>query len=367
VSLNFNVWLHVDAAYAGSSFICPEYRDRWFKSRQRIDSFVFNPSKWFLCCFDITAFWVADSTTLHNAFSVNPLYLQHKMSNKAIDFMHWQIPLSKKFRALKLWFVIRYFGVEKMQEYIRRHEQLAKYFARLVLSDDRFEIPVGPFLGLCIFRLKGPNELTETLLAQITSEGLVYMVPATFLKDFIIRFTVTSQDTTEADIDRDWGIIRKWAEIILDKVRKTVPPGFFTKPITSKTEQEEIFTNLEEDDLKINELQSNATEDRVFTHRLSDGYQYVVRSSRTDVQLRNVRLSKVSLWPLNEEIVNGSFATAMDNKKALARLLCYITWVLRIYRRWSLKPTESTLASSLQLDETRAHNLIEFLKKLTAN
>uniref|UniRef100_A0AAX7UP25 Histidine decarboxylase n=1 Tax=Astatotilapia calliptera TaxID=8154 RepID=A0AAX7UP25_ASTCA len=112
------LWLHVDAAYAGSAYFCPELR--WsMKGIEFAHSFVFNPSKWMMVHFDCTAFWVKDKYKLQQTFSVDPVYLRHENSLAATDFMHWQIPLSRRFRALKLWFVLRSFGLKNLQAHIR--------------------------------------------------------------------------------------------------------------------------------------------------------------------------------------------------------------------------------------------------------
>uniref|UniRef100_A0A669CXC8 Histidine decarboxylase n=1 Tax=Oreochromis niloticus TaxID=8128 RepID=A0A669CXC8_ORENI len=112
------LWLHVDAAYAGSAYFCPELR--WsMKGIEFAHSFVFNPSKWMMVHFDCTAFWVKDKYKLQQTFSVDPVYLRHENSQAATDFMHWQIPLSRRFRALKLWFVLRSFGLKNLQAHIR--------------------------------------------------------------------------------------------------------------------------------------------------------------------------------------------------------------------------------------------------------
>jgi histidine decarboxylase len=104
--------------------------------------------------FDCTSFWVDSSITLHQTFTVAPLYLKHKYSGAAIDYMHWQLGLSRRFRALKLWFVLRSFGIEGLQAHIRKGVELAKLFEELVKTDNRFELQAERHLGLVVFRLK---------------------------------------------------------------------------------------------------------------------------------------------------------------------------------------------------------------------
>ncbi|NXY28793.1 DCHS decarboxylase, partial [Pomatorhinus ruficollis] len=210
------LWLHIDAAYAGTAFVCPEFR-LFLDGIEYADSFTFNPSKWMMVHFDCTGFWVKDKYKLHQTFSVNPVYLRHANSGAAIDFMHWQIPLSRRFRSLKLWFVLRSFGVKKLQAHVRQGTETAKFFESLVKSDPLFEIPAKRHLGLVVFRLKGPNWLTEKLLKELSSSGRLFLIPATIHDKFIIRFTVTSQFTTREDILQDWTLIQHTAAQIISQ------------------------------------------------------------------------------------------------------------------------------------------------------
>ncbi|PNJ54884.1 histidine decarboxylase isoform X2 [Pongo abelii] len=177
------LWLHIDAAYAGTAFLCPEFRG-FLKGIEYADSFTFNPSKWMMVHFDCTGFWVKDKYKLQQTFSVNPIYLRHANSGVATDFM----------------------GTE-----------MAKYFESLVRNDPSFEIPAKRHLGLVVFRLKGPNCLTENVLKEIAKAGRLFLIPATIQDKLIIRFTVTSQFTTRDDILRDWNLIRDAATLILSQ------------------------------------------------------------------------------------------------------------------------------------------------------
>ncbi|KAK0089061.1 hypothetical protein PV326_004612 [Microctonus aethiopoides] len=214
ICAKYCLWLHIDAAYAGSAFICPEFRG-WLRGIEFADSIAFNPSKWLMVHFDCTAMWVRSSQALHRTFNVEPLYLQHENSGLAIDYMHWQIPLSKRFRALKLWFVIRNYGITGLQKHIREGVRLAQKFEALVLGDSRFEIPATRHLGMVVFRIRGDNSLTEQLLKRMNSRGRVHCVPASLHGKYVIRFTVTSANTTNDDILRDWAEIKRTATEIL--------------------------------------------------------------------------------------------------------------------------------------------------------
>ncbi|XP_077374487.1 histidine decarboxylase [Festucalex cinctus] len=212
------LWLHVDAAYAGSAYFCPELR--WsLEGIEFAHSFVFNPSKWMMVHFDCTAFWVKDKLKLQQTFSVDPVYLRHENSQAATDFMHWQIPLSRRFRSLKLWFVMRAFGLNNLQGHIRHGIEMAKLMESLIRSDPNFEVPAKRYLGLVVFCLKKGNAATQELLRRLTRSGAMYLIPADIHTKRIIRFTVTSQNTTADDISRDWSIISKIASSLLADTR----------------------------------------------------------------------------------------------------------------------------------------------------
>lgn len=147
-----SIWFHVDGAYAGNSFILPEMR-RFKEGLEYADSFNTNPNKLLLTNFDASALWVRDVNGLKSALTVTPLYLQHEHSS-AIDYRHYGIPLSRRFRALKLWFVFRTYGIAGIQKYIRNHITLAKRFETLVNCDERFEVCNDVYLGLVCYRLK---------------------------------------------------------------------------------------------------------------------------------------------------------------------------------------------------------------------
>ncbi|KAM8974316.1 histidine decarboxylase [Pelodytes ibericus] len=244
------LWLHIDAAYAGTAFLCPEFRTL-LNGVDYADSFTFNPSKWMMVHFDCTALWVKDKYKLQQTFTVNPIYLRHANIGVATDFMHWQIPLSRRFRSLKLWFVIRSFGIKNLQSHIRHGTEMAKYFESLVRSDHLFEIPAKRHMGLVVFRLKGPNILTEQVLAEITKSGKMFLVPATINDKFIIRFTVTSQFTTREDIHQDWILIQQTA-INVTSCYHSTPNGSVSKEestvlkshIKKKDDQEDTFQKI---------------------------------------------------------------------------------------------------------------------------
>ncbi|XP_018368357.1 PREDICTED: aromatic-L-amino-acid decarboxylase-like [Trachymyrmex cornetzi] len=210
------IWLHVDAAYAGSSFICPEFR-YLMKGIELADSFNFNPHKWMLVNFDCSAMWLKDPTYVINAFNVDPLYLKHDMQGSAPDYRHWQIPLGRRFRSLKLWFVLRLYGVENLQKFIRSHVAQAHEFEALVLSDPRFEIVGEVLMGLVCFRLKGSNELNEALLKRINGAGNIHLVPSKIKDTYFLRLAVCSRFSESKDIQYSWKEIKLRANEILEE------------------------------------------------------------------------------------------------------------------------------------------------------
>ncbi|XP_011689659.1 PREDICTED: aromatic-L-amino-acid decarboxylase-like isoform X1 [Wasmannia auropunctata] len=209
-----NIWLHVDGAYAGNAFICPEMRP-FMAGIEHADSFNTNPNKWLLVNFDCSCLWVRNRVKLTSALVVDPLYLQHARSGESIDYRHWGIPLSRRFRALKLWFVMRSYGISGLQKYIRNHIRLAKRFETNMKKDRRFEILNDVRVGLVCFRLKENEEMNQELLANINASGRLHMIPARVMGKYILRFCVTKEDATEEDIDYALSVIEEHATEVM--------------------------------------------------------------------------------------------------------------------------------------------------------
>ncbi|XP_026494990.1 tyrosine decarboxylase [Vanessa tameamea] len=218
-----SVWLHVDAAYAGSSFLCPEHKYH-LAGIEYADSFNTNPNKLMLTAFDCSLLWVTNKYLLTSALVVDPLYLQHCYDHTAIDYRHWGIPLSRRFRSLKLWFMLRSYGISGLQKYVRRHCELAKYFEQLVRKDSRFEVVNQVKLGLVCFRLLGSpdenhetvDELNKKLLSTMNASGKIHMVPASVRDQYVIRFCVVYQHATREDIEYAWDTITDFATELLE-------------------------------------------------------------------------------------------------------------------------------------------------------
>uniref|UniRef100_A0A0X3P1L0 Aromatic-L-amino-acid decarboxylase n=1 Tax=Schistocephalus solidus TaxID=70667 RepID=A0A0X3P1L0_SCHSO len=159
----YDMWLHVDAAYAGSALICPEFH-RLMPGLEYISSLAFNPHKWLLMNFDLSIVWLKNAQSFVKAFTVDASYLQHAKLGKMPDFRNWHIPFGRRFRSLKIWFVIRAYGVRGIQNYIRNHVKMAHYLEHLLVSDGRFEIVGEVTLGLVCFRIKVTQSRKQILL-----------------------------------------------------------------------------------------------------------------------------------------------------------------------------------------------------------
>ncbi|KAJ1524454.1 hypothetical protein ONE63_010951 [Megalurothrips usitatus] len=208
------LWLHVDAAYAGAAYVCPELRQT-MAGVQYADSFDMNPHKWMLVNFDCSAMWVKNANDLENAFNVDAVYLKHDSQGVMPDLRHWQLPLGRRFRALKLWLVLRTYGARGLQAHIRKQVKLAQDFEELVHRDPRFEVAVSARCGIVCFRMAGPCARTQELLHRVTARRSLYMCPAAVRGRAIIRFVICSRLTEAEDVARSWAEIVSQAEAVL--------------------------------------------------------------------------------------------------------------------------------------------------------
>ena len=203
----YNLWLHVDAAYAGAAAILPEMR--WILDGcERADSFVMNPHKWLFTPIDFSAFYCRRPQVLKQAFSLTPEYLQTSDPNTVTNYMDYGIQLGRRFRSLKFWMVVRYFGVEGLRERIGEHIRLGKLFASWVESDSRFELmaPV-PFSTVC-FRLRGDDAANQTLLDRVNASGKIFISHTRLNNQVVLRFTVGNLRSTEEHVRMAWDLIR---------------------------------------------------------------------------------------------------------------------------------------------------------------
>jgi aromatic-L-amino-acid/L-tryptophan decarboxylase len=202
------VWLHVDAAYAGIAALLPEMR--WLNAELDLaDSYCTNPHKWMLTNFDCTAFYVADRAHLIETLSVLPEYLRNQASESGavIDYRDWQIPLGRRFRALKLWFVIRSYGLAGLRAHVRNHIELADQFASLVESSPDFEVVTDHPFGLVCFRHHGGDEVNQRIMDTANRSGEIYLTHTRVDDRLTLRLAIGSPRTGRDDIEAAWQVI----------------------------------------------------------------------------------------------------------------------------------------------------------------
>ncbi|NNC97764.1 MAG: aspartate aminotransferase family protein [Gammaproteobacteria bacterium] len=207
------LWLHVDAAMSGTAAICPEFRDM-HKGIEGADSYNFNPHKWMFTNFDCSALFVKHKADIINALSILPEYLKNAAteSGAVIDYRDWQIPLGRRFRALKLWFTIRHYGVEGLQHHIREHVAIAREFASWVEASDKFEIVAPHPLNLVCFRLKGSDAENAALLNRLNDSGKMYLTHTKLDGNYVLRFCVGQEQTTMQHVKQAWELIQTSAK-----------------------------------------------------------------------------------------------------------------------------------------------------------
>ena len=199
------LWLHVDAAMSGTAALCPEFR-HIHDGLEYADSYCFNPHKWMFTNFDCDCFYVADRKALIQTLSVLPEYLRNQAteSGAVIDYRDWQIPLGRRFRSLKLWFVIRHYGVEGLRYHIRRHVELAQQFADWVKKDDRFELAAAVPLNLVCFRHKDGDDVNQKLMDRLNRSGDLYLTHTRLDNRLTLRFCVGQTNTMARHVERAW-------------------------------------------------------------------------------------------------------------------------------------------------------------------
>jgi aromatic-L-amino-acid decarboxylase len=206
------LWLHVDAAHAGSAALCPEFR--WIhRGLELADSYCFNPHKWLLTNFDCDCFYVADRAGLIRTLTILPEYLRNQAteSGAVFDYRDWGIPLGRRFRALKLWFVIRAYGAEGLRRHIRKGVALAQELAEWVKGDARFELCAPVPLNLVCFRLKAGDQATERLRDALNASGQMYLTSTRLGERTVLRLAIGGTYTERRHVEQAWRLIREAA------------------------------------------------------------------------------------------------------------------------------------------------------------
>jgi aromatic-L-amino-acid/L-tryptophan decarboxylase len=208
-----NLWLHVDAAMSGTAALCPEFRHLQ-NGVELADSYNFNPHKWMFTNFDCNCFWVADRQALIQTLSILPEYLRNQAteSGAVIDYRDWHIQLGRRFRSLKLWFVIRHYGVEGLQHHIRRHVQLAQMFAHWVRDEQDFELAAPVPLNLVCFRHRGGDEANQTIMDRLNRSGDLFLTHTKLSGKFTLRLCVGQTNTEARHVEKAWKRIREEAK-----------------------------------------------------------------------------------------------------------------------------------------------------------
>jgi aromatic-L-amino-acid decarboxylase len=213
VAIDGICWLHVDAAWAGVAAVCPEHRQRLTRGLHLARSVVTNPHKWLLTTFDCSVLWVPDRELLTEALSITPEYLRNPASESGavVDYRDWHPQLGRRFRALKLWAVMRTYGIEGLQAHVREGVALAAYVEELIEADDRFELVTERSLSLVVFRLRAGDDATTRAMEALNASGIAYLSHTKVEGVTAIRLAVGSWRTTRADVDRTWAALQELA------------------------------------------------------------------------------------------------------------------------------------------------------------
>lgn len=210
----YNIWLHVDAAYAGTALMLPEYHDL-IQGIEKADSFVFNPHKWMFTNFDCTVYFINDEEALIKTFEILPEYLKTSTRGQVKDYRDWGVPLGRRFRALKLWFVIRDFGIEGIQMRLRDHISYAKWFADQVNESEDFELVIEPKLNVVCFRMIATgqtedqlDDLNAKLVAAINDSGEAYLTHTKVGDKYTLRMVIGQTYVQKRHIEKTWQLIK---------------------------------------------------------------------------------------------------------------------------------------------------------------
>ena len=214
IAARYGAWLHVDAAWAGAAAICPELRPPLVAGAGAADSWGFNPHKWLLVNFDCHALWVADRRPLLDALSVRPDYLRNAAteSGDVIDYSDWQVPLGRRFRALKLWLVLRMIAAEPLRSRVRDHVVWAQEFATWVAADPRFELVAPPSLSLVCFALRAGDAASRALLERLNASSTSFLSHAMPEGRFALRLAVGGALTERRHVAAVWAEIARLAD-----------------------------------------------------------------------------------------------------------------------------------------------------------
>jgi aromatic-L-amino-acid/L-tryptophan decarboxylase len=204
------LWLHVDAAYAGSAAVAPEYQ--WvLDGAEYADSLITNPHKWLFTPVDLSVLYTRRPEVLRAAFSLIPEYLRTAENPRALNYMEYGIPLGRRFRALKLWFILRHYGHQKIAQMIREHIGWAEELARQVEADPQFELAAPQMFSLVCLRYKGTDEENRAILDRVNATGEIFISHAQLNGRYVMRVALGNMGTTRGHVQRAWELMRSFA------------------------------------------------------------------------------------------------------------------------------------------------------------
>ncbi len=223
IAIEEGLYTHVDAAWAGSAMICPEYRDLW-DGAELADSIVLNPHKWLGASMECSAHFVKNPTTLVKTLSIQPEYLKTSGRDGVINFSEWSVQLGRRFRALKVWFLLRAYGLEGLRTMIRNHVNWSEELCERLAAEDDFEITTQPILSLFTFRFKPQNNtqdldtLNRALVDAINDDGRIYLTQTLHDGMLVIRFVCGQFDMCHDDINVAFDVITEVARKLPSKI-----------------------------------------------------------------------------------------------------------------------------------------------------
>ncbi|MFL6414687.1 MAG: pyridoxal phosphate-dependent decarboxylase family protein [Bryobacteraceae bacterium] len=216
IAEKYHIWLHVDAAYGGPAAVVPEMR-HVLNGAERAHSIVLNPHKWLYVPIDCSVLYTRFPEVLKRASSLSAEYLRTAEDDQAVNFMDYGVQLGRRFRALKLWYVFRYYGREGIVAMLRESLRLAQLLKELVEASPDFELAAPVPLSLVCFRFRGTNELNERLLAAVNNTGSVFLSHTILNARFVLRFAIGNFMTTEQDVRQSWELITDLAQGLAER------------------------------------------------------------------------------------------------------------------------------------------------------
>ncbi len=215
VCRRYGLWLHVDGAMSGTAALCPEVR-YIHEGLELADSYAFNPHKWMFTNFDCDCFFVADRAALIRTLSILPEYLRNQAteSGAVIDYRDWHVPLGRRFRSLKLWFVIRHYGVEGLRTHVRRHIQIAQEFVHWVEEDADFELAAPAPLNLVCFRHRGGDAVNQAIMERVNAGGGMYLTHTKLNGQMTLRMSIGQTNTERRHVEHAWEQLRQAADLV---------------------------------------------------------------------------------------------------------------------------------------------------------